>query len=156
MDKPEKLFHASPSTNVVEFEPRNEHPRYPGEPSAIFATPHQELAAMFLSPRNIRTEIGVYGDRYAIFINCSLKEYSKQDKGGAIYTLPADTFETDTIHGMGSVEWYSRVPVKPITKVKYQTSLDAMDEFKVDRFFVDGDTFEKISTNPSDALKLVE
>lgn len=156
MNRPAKLFHASPSTDVVEFQPRNEYPRYTGEQKLVFATPHEELAAMFLSPRDIKTEIGVYDNRYVIFINSNEKDYVKYDKGGAIYSLPIDSFETDTIHGMGNTEWYSKVPVKPINKTIYATSLEAMDIFHVDRFFVSDDIFEKIKANPADALTLVE
>ena len=156
MNRPEKLYHASPSTDVLKFEPRNEYPRYTGEAKLIFATPYEELAAMFLVPRDIETEISIYGDRYVVFINSNEESYVERDKGGAIYTLPSESFETDSVHGMGEIEWYSKVPVTPISKVVYRTSIEAMDRFNVDRFFVDNDTIEKIRANPGDALKLVE
>ncbi len=137
------------------FEPRNEYPRYTGETKLVFATPHQELAAMFLVPRDIETEICIYGNRYVVIINSDEESYVKQDKGGAIYSLPTDSFETDSVHGMGEIEWYSKIPVKPMSKVIYRTLIQAMDKFNVERFFVDHDTIEKIRASPSDALRLV-
>jgi hypothetical protein len=156
MTYPTELFHASPAIDVTEFEPRNEFPRYPGEAKLIFATPHKKLAAMFLAPHGITTEIGVYGDQYVIFINCSEDDYLKQDTGGAIYSLPVETFQTDTIRGMGNIEWYSNVSVKPISKTIYNTSLEAMDAFMVSRFFVSDEIFQQIRVNPAGALGLVE
>lgn len=156
MNRPPKLFHASPLTDITEFEPRNEYPRYDGEGALVFATPHPEVAAMFLSPRDIQTEIAVYGDRYVIFINTDEETYRKQDHGGAIYSLPVETFNTDTEHGMGDTEWYSDMPVKPIEKTIYVSSIEAMDEFNVERFYVDTVTFEKIKSDPANALRFVE
>jgi len=155
MNRPAKLFHASPSIDVIEFEPRNEYPRYPGETNLVFATPHEALAAMFLSPRKIGTEIGIYDDQYVIFINTDKQTYSEQDNGGAIYTLPVETFETDTAHSLRNNEWYSKVPVKPQSKTIYKTSIEAMQQFNVKRYFVNDDIFQKIRSNPADALKLV-
>jgi hypothetical protein len=155
MNRPTKLFHASPSTDILEFEPRNEYPRYTGEANLVFATPHEELAAMFLSPRTINTEIGIYDDEYVIFINADEGTYAKHDRGGAIYSLPVETFETDTNSGMKENEWYSKMSVKPIDKTVYRTSIEAMEKFNVKRYFVDDDTFEKIRSNPADALKFV-
>lgn len=156
MDKPQKLYHASQDVNIVEFEPRNESPRYSNEVNLVFATPHEALAAMFLSPRDIPIEIGIYGNKYVIFIQEEEKTFQKKDKGGAIYVLPSDSFETDTIHGMKEIEWYSKEPVKPIGKTIYETSSEAMDKFHITKYFVDPETMNKIRQNPSDALDLVK
>jgi hypothetical protein len=156
MNRPTKLFHASPLTDILEFEPRNEYPRYTGEANLVFATRHEELAAMFLSPRNINTEIGIYDNEYIIFINADEATYAEQDQGGAIYSLPVETFETDTDNGMREDEWYSKSPVKPINKTVYKTSIEAMKMFNVKRYFVDDDTFQKIRSDPANALKLIK
>jgi hypothetical protein len=155
MNRPTKLFHASPSTDILEFEPRNEYPRYAGEADLVFATPHEELAAMFLSPRGISTEIGIYDGLYVIFINADEAAYAEQDHGGAIYSLPVETFEMDTDNGMRENEWYSKSPVKPLGKTVYRTSIEAMEKFNVRRYFVNDDTFQRIRENPANALKLV-
>lgn len=155
MQKPAHLFHASTNTEITVLEPRNEYPRYSGETPLVFATPHKALAAMFLCPSNIGVEIGVYDARYVIFINSTRAEYERVDLGGAIYSLPVDTFETDTVHGMGELEWYSTSPVSPLEKTVYKTSIEAMEKFNVEYCFVDDPTFQKIKHDPGRALQLV-
>jgi hypothetical protein len=155
MKKPEKLYHASHDTNIVEFEPRNESPRYIGEVDLVFATPHPGIAAMFLAPKDIPIEISVYGDKYVAFINSNEQEYALKDKGGAIYTLPVDTFETDQKNGMGEAEWVSKVPVKPITTIIFKSSLEAMHSYGVEKHFVSDAVFEEIRKDPGNALGLV-
>jgi hypothetical protein len=155
MKKPVVLYHASSDTKIIEFEPRNESPRYSGEVDLVFATPHPELAAMFLAPKDIAVEISIYDDKYVIFINSTEEEYQSKDKGGAIYILPNDTFETDSIHGMAELEWVSKVPVRPDSKTIFTTSLDAMDKYNVERYFVSEDIFKQIQQDPGNALNLV-
>lgn len=156
MEKPKKLYHASPDINVEEFEPRNNSPRYNGETNLVFATPHEALAAMFLAPRDISIEIGIYGHKYVIFIEADEPTFIRKDKGGAIYTLPSQSFKTDTVHGMKEIEWYSEIPVNPLSKIVYKTSIEAMDKFGVKRYFVDSQTMKKIRKDPGDALNLVK
>lgn len=156
MDKPQNLYHASSRTNIEEFEPRNNAPRYSGEVSLVFATPREALAAMFLAPADIPIEISIYGNEYILFIESDPQTYQEKDGGGAIYTLPTDSFETDHVHGMKEIEWYSKVPVKPISKTIYKTSTEALDEFNIKRYFVSHQTMEKIRKNPADALNLVK
>lgn len=156
MQKPEYLYHASSCINISEFEPRNESPRYQGEVNLVFATPYLGVAAMFLVSRDIPTEISIYGDKYVVFINSSEADYSLKDKGGAIYILPTDTFETDSINGMGEIEWVSKVSVRPISKEIFETSMKAMDKYDVDRYFVSDATFQQIQADPAHALNLVK
>lgn len=154
MSKPKFLYHASMLTDIVKFEPRNESPRYAGEPNLVFATPYPEVASMFLRPKDVPTEISVYGQRYVIFINAAEAEYLSRDKGGAIYVLPGATFETDS-NGMGHIEWTSKVPVLPISKTIFKNSLEAMDVYGVDRYFVNDEVMARIRANPAEALSLV-
>lgn len=156
MDKPQNLYHASTSTDIEEFEPRNNSPRYSGEVNLVFATPSEALAAMFLAPADIPIEISIYGDEYVLFIESDRKTFQKKDRGGAIYTLPTDSFETDNVHGMKEIEWYSKVPVRPIAKKIYNTSVEAMDKYNIKRYFVSHQTMDKIRKNPADALNLVK
>jgi hypothetical protein len=156
MDKPKYLYHSSPNTAIVEFEPQNEFPRYEGEVNLVFATPHLAVAAMFLIPRHIPTEISVYGDTYVAFINSNEADYSLSDNGGAIYSLPVDTFETDAVDGMGEIEWVSNVPVKPLFKEVFKTSIEAMNKYNVVRYFVSEATLKKIQENTANGLRLVK
>jgi hypothetical protein len=156
MTKPELLYHASHDTTIDEFEPRNNFPRFEGEGNLVFATQYVQLAAMFLSPLDIPTEISVYGDRYVIFINADEAEYIQKDKGGAIYSFSSVQFEVDPTIGMGESEWTSIEPVRPISKTIYATSIEAMDMYGIERYFVDTVTMERIQADPAHALDLVD
>lgn len=156
MQKPELLYHASPEKDVTEFEPRNETPRFKGEENLVFATPYKEVAAMFLTPKNIPTEISKYGNTYAVFINGTKEEFIVLDKGGAIYTLPNSTFETNNEIGMGVTEWVSRQPIKPSSKTVYDSSIKALSENGVNVYFLDNDTFLKVQADPSNGLEIVK
>jgi hypothetical protein len=156
MEKPINLYHASPQKDVSEFEPRNESPRYTGEENLVFATPHKEVAAMFLVPKDIPTEIGKYGDDHVVFVNGTAEEFKAHDIGGAIYTLPNDTFVTDRGIGMGDVEWVSNQSVKPISKTLYETSIDALHDNHVSVYFLNKDVFSRIQANPSNGLEIVK
>ena len=156
MNKPEFLYHASSDPDILEFQPQNESPRYNGDVNLVFATPHPGIAAMFLAPKDIPIEISIYSDRYVTFISSTRKEYMLKDKGGAIYSLPVDTFETDIKTGMGAIEWFSKVPVRPISKEIFQTSIDAMEKYKVDMYFVSNAILKQIHADPANALDLVK
>ena len=156
MEKPRNLYHASTEKDVSEFEPRNESPRYAGEENLVFATPHREVAAMFLVPKNIPTEISKYGDTHIVFVQGTVEELKAHDSGGAIYTLPNDTFVTDKEIGMGDVEWVSNQSVKPIAKTVYETSLEALGENNVSIYFLGKDAFARIQADPSSGLEIVK
>lgn len=155
MRKPDILYHASHNTDIDELEPRNHSPRFEGEQDLVFATEHIALAAMFLSPKGIPTEVSVFGDRYVIFINSSESEYKMADKGGAIYSLPSTTFETDMTIGMGENEWVSKVSVKPLSKIVFDSSIEAMNKHGVECYFVSDDTMKVIRADPANAMNLV-
>ncbi len=156
MPRPAVLYHASTDRTITEFEPRNESPRYEGEPRLVFATPHEEVAAMFLVPKTISAEMGKYDDVYAVFVNGTEEELDAQDKGGAIYSLPTDTFETDQTIGMGATEWVSAQPVTPLSKTVYSSVRDALRENNVRVYFLSNEMFERVQSNPSHGLELVQ
>ena len=156
MKKPEVMYHASSESDIAEFEPRNESPRYVGEENLVFATPYKEVAAMFLVPRSIPAEISKYGDSYVVFVNGTENEFRSLDKGGAIYKLPADSFETNRDVGMGDTEWVSRRTVKPISKTLYKLSTEALRENGVNIYFLKDDVFQRVKANPSNGLDIVK
>ena len=156
MEKPIVMYHASPEKDISEFEPRNEFPRYEGEDNLVFATPYKEVAAMFLVPKNIPTEISKYGDTYVLFVNGTEDEFNSLDKGGAIYELPADSFETNKDLGMGDTEWVSKWPVRPISKTLYNLTAEALRENDIRIYFLNDDIFAKVKANPSNGLDIIK
>lgn len=145
---PKVLYHASTNTNIKVFEPRDESVRTPGEGKLVFATPDPRVAAMFLVPEEVGpSEIGVYDGRAIIIINATDYAFKSKDKGGAIYTLPSTTFTADPKLGMGTMEWTSKVAVKPTSKKVYSSALQALEEFSVEIYLVGNTTFHDIQSS---------
>jgi len=149
MKKPAQMYHASTNREVTEFQPKNEFPRYGSEENLVFGTAYKEVAAMFLVPRTISTVISKYDDECVVFVDCTKEEFDTEDKGGAIYALPSDTFNTNESIGMGNTEWVSKESVKPISKQVYATAIYALRENKVRIYFLAKDVFLKVQANPS-------
>ena len=148
------LYHASQITGLDMLKPANQTPRYAGESDFIFATPFKAVAAMFLAPREIRTEISKYGEDFVIFVQSSPDEYKKFDKGGSIYSVDGNQFTTDFSIGMGDTEWVCDHEISPLSEETYESSLSAMHSFNVQTYFVDEEIFTKIQNDPSNGLSL--
>jgi hypothetical protein len=155
MVKPELLYHASPSKDLTIIQPRNEFPRFDSEQDLVFATQHLAVAAMFLAPRSIPTEMSIFGDRYILFIEATEDAYKAVDTGGAIYTLPSTSFSTNPNVGMGENEWTSSVAVTPITKQLFATSLEAIMLQDAEYYFVSPADMKIIQSNPAQALDII-
>lgn len=131
MVKPKFLYHASSNRNVEILEPRAESIRDPNEGPVVFATPNKTYASMFLVPSDDSwTSKGQFNEQYYHAISDE-KRYKKLDKGGAIYTLKPDTFETDLTKSMKQREWMSKKSVKPVKKEVYESGLEAMKQLGV-------------------------
>jgi len=141
MEKPPFLYHATSNRNIEIFEPRAESIRDPNEGSVVFGTPSKAYVSMFIVKSNDSwTSKGRYNGVWYHAISDE-ERYRQLDKGGAIYTLPSDTFETDLTRGMKSMEWVSRVSVKPLEKEIYDSGIEAMLKNGVKVLFVPNDVF---------------
>jgi hypothetical protein len=142
--KPKALFHAYTSRNLEILKPKAESVRDSDEGPVVFATPDKALASIFLVPTDDTwTRSGLFGDIH-YFICSDREKFEIFDKGGAIYSLPTETFENDLNKGLGKKEWTSKKQVVPIEKEIYQSGLEAMLEMGVQVFFVGKETFEKV------------
>ena len=155
MANPKILYHASQINHLDILEPANITPRFARESNCIFATPYKAVAAMFLAPRELSTEISKYGENFVIFVKSSLAEYKKLDRGGSIYTVDGSQFNTDASIGMGETEWICDHSIAPLSEETYKSSLMAMRSLGVKIYFVDNATFVNIQSNPSNGLSLV-
>ena len=155
MIKHKILYHASPIGGLTTLNPANETPRFVGEDNYVFATPYKAVAAMFLAPRNLNTEISKYNDKFVIFINASQEKYRELDKGGSIYEVDGTHFKTDTSIGMGETEWVSDHSLEPLSEEVFDSSLNAMKSNEVEIYFVDDRTFRNVRNDPPNALNLV-
>ncbi|MDD5438268.1 MAG: hypothetical protein PHC70_03935 [Patescibacteria group bacterium] len=150
MKKPPSLFHGSSSHDIETLEPRNKTHRSPEEGPVIFATPNIGLASIFMMETDDSwTSIGTIDGTPHVVINMDQAEFATKDKGGTIYELPNHTFTTDPERGMGTKEWTSQEPVKPIRSIHYESCLDAMKQNGVQVFFVTSDIFKRLKEAPN-------
>lgn len=156
MTKPDTLYHASTNREIQLLEPREDGARFPGEGPLVFATPYKHVAAMFLPPKNGGSvEISIFDEKPVIVICSNPNSFCRLDGGGAIYELPTDTFTSDASIGMRETEWTSLLPVKPLSKTVYETSLDAMNETGVAVYFVDTKTFANIQNSGNHGFAII-
>lgn len=153
-EKPPFLYHGSPHGQIDEFEPRQKSVRDPNEGPRIFATPELSLATIFMSEQKI-SESGKFDDiPYAVIVG-SKEAFIAKDKGGHVYVLPSDKFKTDPDKGLGENEWTSEERVKPIKKLEFKSTLDAMLENGVQVYFVDEGTNRKIKKSADHGLSIL-
>jgi hypothetical protein len=158
---PKVLFHASSNTNIEVLEPRAITIRNKDEGAVVFATDDKAYSSMFIVPSDdswTKKSGYQFGNDPKLWITIIADEirYRESDKGGAIYTLPIDTFINDT-DKKGS-EWISRIPVKPIKKEVFSNGLDAMIENGVIVYFVSETKFKEFGSgphNPKERFKLL-
>ncbi len=152
IDKPQVLYHSSPNNNIELFEPTlGKRPRDFGHDPVIFATDNFTFATHFLvTTDDSWTSDGAFND--VDYFVCGNKEkFLSNDKGGTIYTLPADTFTQ-----LKRREWFSKTSVKPISKIYLSSGLDAMLDQGVQFYFTDKDTFKKIRNSSDHGLEIIK
>jgi len=149
------LHHASQNRDIKVFEPRAESVRDPNEGSVVFATPDKVMASVFIVPMNDSwTNSGLFGDTH--YFVCGDEEgFRKIDRGGAIYVLPSETFENDPHKGLGTREWTSKVPVRPIKKKLYESGLEAMLVMGVQVYFIGKEKFQELKNSLDHGNKIL-
>ncbi len=154
--KPRILFHASKDKNIKLLEPREIKRRSKDEGAVIFSTPHIGFASIFMSRHDDRwTKSGSF-DSGSFYLICKDKDrFIKEDDGGAIYCLPSDCFYADCCKGMGISEWVSKEAVKPLHKLEFDSTLDAMMSFGVQVYFVDEKIFDQIKRDKDHGRKII-
>ena len=154
-EKPPVLYHASSRADLDQLEPRAEKVRDSKEGPRIFATPDKAMATIFLvGTDDSWTHSGAFDGKPYIVISDE-KRYREMDKGGVIYSLPNDSFETDAGKGLGELEWTSPSTVTPLTKEVVPSALDAMVANNVQVYFVDRETFEQINAASDHGLSIL-
>lgn len=110
---------------------------------------------MFLAPKDAGpAEICVFGDELIVAVQTDPETFLAKDTGGAIYQLPSDTFATESSVGMGLMEYVSTVPVEPVSKEIFKTSIEAMQATGVKLYFVDELAMTTIRTAEDHGLAL--
>ena len=143
------LYHGSGNRNIKIFEPRLDHIRDEKEGSVIFATPSIQLASCFLFKwddswvhQSISWKENNKADYKVIMVISDKVRFNQEDLGGAIYILPAHSFEYDKNNGLGIYEWTSKEKVLPFTQINFSSALEAMQIFGVQVYFVNSEQFK--------------
>lgn len=147
MKKPKYLYHASENRNIDVLEPRMQSIRDLKEGPVLFATPSMALATCFIvNVDDTWADMGIVNG-VTYFICSDEKRYKNADKGGVVYILDPEGFETSMDKGMGLDEWITKEKVVPISKVEYKSGLKSMEENGVKIFFVNENEFTQIMSN---------
>lgn len=155
IEKPQILYHGSANSDIQEFEPRDETVRDSTEGKVVFAGKERAQAAMSIVPVDDSwCRMGYYDGQPTIIIS-DQERFEKLDKGGAIYEISSDNFESDIEKDPKQREWTSKSPVKPISKTKYKTGREAMEENGVRIIFTDKETFEKIAEDKDGGYEII-
>lgn len=162
--KPEFLYHGSPNKDLDVLKPMNLTVRDPKEGEVIFATKDKMYASVFIVPSDdswshiCAFSSGTEGPegklerkQYAVFAD--KERFEKSDKGGAIYKVPAGSFNLDNKYG--STEWTSREPVKPVSKEEFASGMEAMKKYGVVVLFVDMEMLMKLKRADDHGLSLL-
>ena len=130
------LYHASPKKHLTEIQTKRTLSRdlYIGD--FVFATSDVRLAAMYLATKGNAILVNVKTKKPTIVICNNAKDYLLNDKGGAIYRVPGNTFIKSPQEGLEDSEMVSEVGVTPIDTQVYLSSLDAMKEMGITIYFV--------------------
>ncbi|MBI4158266.1 MAG: hypothetical protein HY505_01420 [Candidatus Yanofskybacteria bacterium] len=151
-EKPPFLYHGSPHKDIEAVEPRKEKYRDLEEGELVFATQDLAIATIFMTKASRGS--GSFGDVPYVYIIEPREEFIKDDNGGHIYVLPSDTFACDPNKGLGVYEWTSKEKVKPVRKIEYSSTLDAMLENGVQVYFMDEETHRKIEVSKDHGLSI--
>lgn len=143
--KPTILYHGSGDRRIEEFHPEKGRHQSRNEPPYVFATPKKELAIAFARSKSSPVIIGPLENNQTWFIAISDKEaFLQSDHGGAVYHLPPDTFIHNPQTKLGTSEYISAQPVKPIYKEEYDSTLDALLQAGVQVYFLDEKTYDDL------------
>lgn len=155
-EKPPVLYHASRSGNIDVFEPRIGKRRDENEGAQIFATPSKAMSMMFLvDTDNSWTQSGAMDGTPYIIISDE-ERFRSLDKGGYIYSLPSDSFETDLDKGLRELEYTSTESVSPTEREFIPSALEAMVQNGVKVYFVDNDTWQAIQESDDHGEAIVK
>lgn len=154
--KPAVLYHGSSVRGLEQLIPQRTSFRDSKEGPIVFATPRRDLATCFIVPADDSwTAIGIGSDGSCHMVISNKERFREVDKGGVIYELSGDGFESDLTQGLREVEWVSRRPVRVKSAVEYESSLEGMIKEGVGVYFVDKEIFKKFRKENGEGKELL-
>jgi hypothetical protein len=148
------IYHASTNKNLVIIFPKRTFSKDKYIGNFVFGTTDKILATMYLATRGYSTLMNSRGEQPNIVICAVPAEYQLGDSGGAIYELPVESFIESPQKELSDYELVSKRPVKPLNKLVYNSSLEAMRKAGIIVRFVDEHIFNDLVNNP-DQAKLI-
>ena len=151
MDKPKYLYHASSHNNLKVLKPQEDtRPRDFSEGPVVFATDCFAFSTEFIVPTDDSWANGGAFNDVSYFIISDKNRFLKVDKGGSIYLVPSTTFKK-----YNRKEWFSTKPVKTVSKVKFNSGLEAMIIRRVQVYFVNKTLYQKIQESDDHGLSIL-
>ncbi len=155
-EKPKFLYHSSSNPSLEVFEPKVSGGSGEKYGSKVYATPDKALSSIFLCNVEKPWSAGVYGNGVLVAkIPYTREEFIARDTGGAMYTLPSDTFELNEDE-LGGAEWASSESVTPTEKEEYSSALEAMIENEVQVYFVDDETMLRMKETEDGGIEILK
>jgi hypothetical protein len=155
MEKPPLLYHGSPNKCLEVLEPRVSKGSGEQYGKLVYASPDIATSSVFLADVPGRWSLGAFGAVQYALIAVPRDKFIANDKGGSIYVLPSETFETDEHRGLGSKEWASEVPVRAIEKMDFSSALEAMLNYGVQVYFITSDQLDLFNTSLDYGLSIL-
>ncbi len=122
----------------------------------VYATPDIATASIFMARVAGYWSVNIFDGVQCVIIAMDRDDFIRNDHGGCIYVFSSDSFSANHESGMGELEWVSEKAVRPIKKIKYPSSLDAMIEYGAQVFFVDEEQYTEMQKSPEHALCLLK
>jgi hypothetical protein len=139
---PNTLFHGSSNIAIDVIRPKAVGNRCKGKP-IVFATHHIALASLFMLKHEGRFACGRLPNDEIFYLTDNKRQCIMEDQGGAIYVVPASSFFCEAHVSLGVDEWISYGSISPLAKFEFPSALDAILDFGVKVYFVDGHTYAR-------------
>ena len=139
---PNALFHGSTFTNIDIIKPKSVGSRCKGKP-IVFATHQIALASLFMLNHEGKFACGRLPNDEIFYLTDDKRRCIMEDHEGAIYVVPASSFFCEAYISLGVDEWISYAAIKPLSRFVFPSALDAILDFGVKVYFVDGHTYAR-------------
>ena len=147
------MYHGSPNRDIMIFQPKMvQDLRYERDRNVIFASPSIAFASCYLFRWDDSWvhQMVSFGNPDVIYMVISDRErFNKLDAGGAIYLVPPQNF--DHHKGLSIYEWTNKNPVPILSKIEFNSALEAMKKFGIKVYFVNKEQFKEYISLSGDA-----
>ncbi|WP_448989827.1 hypothetical protein [Luteitalea sp.] len=149
--KPKFLYHGSHLRGLSELHPRRFHYRDALEKDAVFASPEAAMAACFI-PRCLAAH-GRFGSTF--YFAAPRDEFLDVDRGGELYVVSSELFACEPEKGLGSLEWTCYERVQPVSRLIFESALEALISYSVQVFLLSETGLDQLRSAPDSGRQLL-